>query len=54
MNLLCPECKNTVNLSPYPNLAAEHILECETCGITLMVTNIENDRVETEIVDEGK
>jgi len=54
MKLICPECKNEVDLSNYSNLEVEHIVECNHCGITLMVEKIENDIVETQIVDEGK
>ena len=53
MKLICPECKNEVNLSTYPNLAVGHIVECETCGITLQINSL-GDEVETEVVDEGK
>ncbi len=54
MKLICPECKNQVDLTDYPDLRIEHIVECNMCGITLQVTNIDNDTVITEIVDEGK
>ncbi len=54
MRLTCPECKNDVDLSSYPNLAKDQVIECGTCGITLMVTNIEGDKVEAEVTDEGK
>jgi len=54
MKLICPECKNEVGLSSYPNLAENHVIECNFCGITLMVKKIENDIVEAEVVDEGK
>jgi len=30
------------------------IIECNICGITLLVRRIEGDKIETEIVDEGK
>ncbi len=53
MKLICPECKNDVNLSAYPSLAAGHVIECETCGITLQVNNL-GENVEAEVVDEGK
>jgi len=53
MNLTCPECKNDVDLSVYPNLAPEQVIECNTCGITLMVKSV-RDTVEAEVVDEGK
>jgi len=55
MRLICPECKNEINLSLYPDLAIDNIIECETCGITLSTTNIDdNGEVEVEVVDEGK
>lgn len=53
--LVCPECKNTVDLSRYPNLAVGMIVECNHCGMTLLVKDIKpSGDVETEIVDEGK
>ncbi len=54
MKLVCPECKNNVDLSTYHDLAVGHIVECNHCGITLMVTKVSDDSVEAEIVDEGK
>ncbi len=52
---ICPECKNSVDLSAYPNLAVGHVIECSVCGITLEVTAIdEAGKLTTEIVDEGK
>lgn len=55
MKLVCPECKNDVNLSPYPQLAKDHVIECDICGITLMVQAIaENGAVTAQVIDEGK
>lgn len=54
MTCICPECKNDINLSKYPDLAVGHVIECETCGITLEIISMMNDEVKTEIVDEGK
>lgn len=54
MQLICPECKNNVELNRYPNLAVDQVIECDVCGITLLVTSIEGESVHTEIVDEGK
>lgn len=54
MKLICPECKNEVDLSRYPDLAVDNVIECDVCGITLLVTDIDGDTVEVEIVDEGK
>jgi Zn ribbon nucleic-acid-binding protein len=54
MRLVCPECKNDVNLSIYPQLSVEQVIECDVCGISLLVTSISNENVMAEIVDEGK
>ena len=54
MHLVCPECKNEVDLSRYPNLAKEQVIECNVCGISLLVTDIQGDEVSAEVVDEGK
>lgn len=56
MNMLCvcPECKNPVDLSRYPNIAPGMVLECDHCGMTLLVKEIKDGNVKTEVVDEGK
>ena len=54
MKLTCPECKNDVDLSVYPNLQKNQVVECGMCGITLLVTDINGDVITVEIVDEGK
>lgn len=54
MLLICPECKNEVDLSTYPNLDVEHIVECDVCGITLQVKSISDGKIDAEVVDEGK
>jgi len=54
MKCICPECKNQIDIAKYPNLKVSYVIECNTCGMTLEVTAIENDEVKTEIVDEGK
>ena len=54
MLCVCPECKNTINLSSYPNITPGMVIECNHCGMTLLVKKIENNKLETEIVDEGK
>lgn len=54
MKSMCPECKNEIDLSRYPSINQDMVIECNHCGITLLVKNIENDIVSTEIVDEGK
>lgn len=54
MKCICPECKNDINLSNYPDVSVGQVIECDTCGITLEVINTSDDLLETEIVDEGK
>ena len=54
MNLTCIECKNQVDLSSYFDLAMDSVVECQTCGITLLVTSIDDNTVSVEIMDEGK
>lgn len=51
---VCPECKNNVDLTRYPNLSAGMVIECNHCGMTLLIKEISGDSVKTEIVDEGK
>ncbi|MEI6304710.1 MAG: hypothetical protein WCP09_01685 [Candidatus Taylorbacteria bacterium] len=53
--LICPECKNSVDLARYPNVAPGMVIECNHCGMTLLVKEIESTgNVKTDIVDEGK
>jgi len=54
MLLICPECKNEVNLASYPNLDVNHVVECDVCGITLQIKTINNGNIEAEVMDEGK
>ncbi len=55
MLCICPECKNTLDLSRYPNLTVGMVVECNHCGMTLLVKEIAPDgNLKTEIVDEGK
>ena len=52
---VCPECKNPLDLSRYPALAVGMVIECNHCGMTLLVKEITADNeVKTVIVDEGK
>jgi len=51
---VCPECKNTLDLSRYANVAPGMVIECNHCGMTLLVKSIENASIKTEVVDEGK
>lgn len=54
MKLTCPECKNVVDLSSHSDLAKDHVIECGSCGITLLVTDISGETITVEIMDEGK
>lgn len=54
MRLVCPECKNDVDLTAYPDLAEGNAIECDSCGISLQVKNLENDEIDAEVIDEGK
>ena len=55
MKLNCIECKNDIDLSVYPNLAKDQVIECNTCGITLLVADMSDENaIQTEVVDEGK
>jgi Zn ribbon nucleic-acid-binding protein len=54
MHLICPECKNAVDLSEYSEIVVGQIIECNMCGISLSVEKIEGDEIMAEIVDEGK
>lgn len=54
MKTQCPECKNDVDLTRYPSIKEGMVIECDRCGITLLVKKIKDGAVTTEIVDEGK
>lgn len=54
MEIQCPECKNNVDLSRYSKINEGMIIECDHCGITLLVKKIDGGKITTEIVDEGK
>ena len=54
MNCICPECKNQVDLSKYQNITKGMVIECNHCGMTLLVKDIKDNKLVTEIVDEGK
>ena len=55
MKAICPECKNEIDLTRYPMMKEGIIIECNVCGITLLVRKIDTGgNIETEIVDEGK
>ena len=54
MKLACPECKNDVDLTSYSDLKKDQVIECGTCGITLIVTSIDGENITAEVTDEGK
>lgn len=54
MNANCPECKNNIDLTKYPSIKEGMVIECNHCGITLLVKKIQDGVVSTEIIDEGK
>lgn len=54
MKSICPECKNDIDFSRYPSVNEGMVIECNSCGITLLVNKVENEAVSTTIVDEGK
>ena len=51
---VCPECKNTIDLSRYPTVVVGMVIECNHCGMTLSVKDMANGQIKTDIVDEGK
>jgi len=57
-NIICPECKNEVDLGDMTNLEEKQVFECNYCGINLMVTGVTDEGGEevpkVEIVEEGK
>jgi transcription initiation factor TFIIIB Brf1 subunit/transcription initiation factor TFIIB len=53
MRLVCPECKNEIDISTYTDMAEGSIVECNHCGITLEIKEI-SENIGVEIVDEGK
>lgn len=54
MKSICPECKNSIDLSRYPRVSEGMVIECNHCGITLLAKKIDGENLTTEIVDEGK
>ena len=54
LRCVCPECKNDVALSRYPNITPGMVIECDHCGMTLLVKEVANGQIATDIVDEGK
>ena len=54
MKLVCPECKNEISFPNPSDLSVGTVLECNTCGITLEVAEINDEEVILEVIDEGK
>ena len=54
MNLVCIECKNEIDLSVYSPIDTGDVIECNHCGITLVVKDVSDDNLSVEIADEGK
>lgn len=54
MQSICPECKNQIDTERYPDINEGMVIECNHCGITLLVKSVDEDGISTEIVDEGK
>jgi DNA-directed RNA polymerase subunit RPC12/RpoP len=55
MPLICIECKNQVDLSHAPQpIVKDQVVECNHCGISLLVTDVTDGGITAEIVDEGK
>lgn len=53
MQLICPECKNQIDLTNYPDLSAGSVIECNHCGITLEAKE-DGENFIVEVIDEGK
>jgi DNA-directed RNA polymerase subunit RPC12/RpoP len=54
MQLVCPECKNAVDLTSYPTLAPDQVVECNMCGINLLVKSVDGDDVVAEVDQQEK
>lgn len=57
MKLICPECKNDVDLSAFSTtkLKRDDVVECNVCGISLMIEECGDDgSCVAQVVDEGK
>lgn len=54
MDIICPECKNEVETSDYPTLEEDDIIECQMCGINLLMTDLSGEDAKVEVVEEGK
>ena len=54
MKSICPECKNIMDISKYPSVKEGMVIECNHCGITLLIKDTRDENLSTEIIDEGK
>lgn len=54
MKSICPECKNSIDISRYSNIKQGMVIECNHCGITLIIKDIKDNNIITDIVDESK
>ena len=54
MRLNCPECKNDVDLTNCGEIHMDQIVECDKCGISLLVNEVDGDIASAEVADEGK
>lgn len=55
MQLTCPECKNQVDLTSVPQpLVKDQVVECNHCGISLLLVDVTDGSAMAEIMDEGK
>ncbi len=51
---VCPECKNQIDFKKFDQIKEGIIVECNTCGMTLLIKSIKGNVAELDIVDEGK
>lgn len=55
MKPICPECKNEIEIKNPQDVSVGTIIECNTCGITLEVSGLnDNGEIRFEVIDEGK
>ena len=43
-----------MDISKYPSVKEGMVIECNHCGITLLVKDAKSENILTEIIDEGK
>lgn len=49
-SMVCIECKHEVE----EEVQVDQAFECEICGISLLVVAMDDEKVELEVMDEGK